>query len=393
MRLAKRVQALSPSPTLAITAKAKELRAQGHDVIGLGAGEPDFNTPEHIIAAAERAMRAGHTKYTAAAGIPELRKAIAEKLRADNGLTYTPDQVTVTVGAKHALYNIFQVLVDPGDEVIIPTPYWVSYPEQVKLAEGVPVFVEGKEENGFKITPEQLEAAITDRTRAVILNSPSNPTGAVYTRDELAALAEVCVRRDIWIISDEIYEKLIYDGEHVSIASLGPEVYARTITVNGVSKPYSMTGWRIGYAAGPREVIRAMNDLSSHSTSNPTTPAQYAALEAITGPQDALEEMKRAFRKRRDWLIPALNAIPGITCQWPAGAFYAFANVREACEAGGFADADAWAEALLEEEKVAVVPGTGFGCPHHIRISYATSLEALQEAVARIRRFVERHSG
>ncbi|HEY8341394.1 MAG TPA: pyridoxal phosphate-dependent aminotransferase, partial [Calditerricola sp.] len=246
MRLAKRVQALSPSPTLAITAKAKELRAQGHDVIGLGAGEPDFNTPEHIIAAAERAMRAGHTKYTAAAGIPELRKAIAEKLRADNGLTYTPDQVTVTVGAKHALYNIFQVLVDPGDEVIIPTPYWVSYPEQVKLAEGVPVFVEGKEENGFKITPEQLEAAITDRTRAVILNSPSNPTGAVYTRDELAALAEVCVRRDIWIISDEIYEKLIYDGEHVSIASLGPEVYARTITVNGVSKPYSMTGWRIG---------------------------------------------------------------------------------------------------------------------------------------------------
>lgn len=298
MSLAERVSNITPSSTLAITAKAKELKEQGHDVIGLGAGEPDFNTPDHIIDAAYQAMKEGQTKYTAAAGIPALRQAICNKLLSDNQLSYQPNQIVVCTGAKHALYNIFQVLLNPGDEVIVPTPYWVSYPEQVKLASGIPVHVEGKEEQDFKVSPAQIEQAITEKTKAIIINSPSNPTGSIYDRAELEAIAEVCVKHDLFIISDEIYEKLIYgEAEHVSIASFSKEVYDRTFVVNGMSKPYSMTGWRIGYAAGPVKYIKVITDLSSHSTSNPTSISQYAALAALEGTQEPLEMMKKNLKK------------------------------------------------------------------------------------------------
>lgn len=390
MSLANRVLKLSPSSTLAITAKAKALRAEGHDVIGLGAGEPDFNTPEHILEAAWKAMQEGHTKYTPSAGILSLRQAIQRKLKEDNQLSYELDQIVVCCGAKHALYNIFQVLINKGDEVIIPTPYWVSYPEQVKLAEGVPVYVEGREENQFKITPEQLEAAITPRSKAVIINSPSNPTGVVYSRSELAALAEVCLKHKLFIISDEIYEKLIYgETEHVSIASLSQELYEQTFVVNGVSKPYSMTGWRIGYVAGPQPYMKAIADLSSHSTSNPTSIAQYAALAALEGPQEPLEEMKKAFKERRDKVYALLVQLPGVSCVMPQGAFYLFPNVSQVLKESAYQSVDQWAEALLEQEKVALVPGSGFGAPDNVRISYATSLSALEEAIGRIRRFID----
>jgi aspartate aminotransferase len=392
MRLSERAQQLTPSSTLAITAKAKELRQQGHDVIGLGAGEPDFNTPEHILKAAEEAMRAGHTKYTASGGIPELKKAIADKFRQDNGLSYEPDQIVVTVGAKHALYNLFQVMLDSGDEVIIPAPYWVSYIEQVKLAGGVPVIVEGTEEQQFKVTPEQLRAAITDRTRAFLINSPSNPTGMVYTEEELRSLGEVCLEHDVVIISDEIYQHLIYGEEkHVSIASLGPDFYRNTIVINGVSKTYSMTGWRIGYAAGDARIIKAMTGLASHSTSNPTSIAQYAAIAALTGTQEPVDTMRAAFKERRDFVVKRLSEIPGFRILPPQGAFYAFVNVRTAIDASPFEDVDAWVKALLDEEKVAVVPGSAFGSPDHIRISYATSMEQLEKALDRIQRFVEKY--
>ncbi|GAA5345631.1 pyridoxal phosphate-dependent aminotransferase [Planifilum fimeticola] len=393
MKLSKRVQQLTPSTTLAITAKAKALRKQGHDVIGLGAGEPDFNTPDPILRAAEEAMRAGHTKYTPSGGIPELKQAIVEKFRRDNGLTYQPEQIVVTSGAKHALYNLFQVLIDPGDEVIIPAPYWVSYIEQVKLAGGVPVIIRGEESRSFKVTPEQLRGAITERTRAFLINSPSNPTGMVYNREELEALGRVCLEHGLVIISDEIYEHLIYGDEaHVSIAQLGPEFYERTIVINGVSKTYSMTGWRIGYAAGHAEVIQAMTGLSSHSTSNPTSVAQYAALAALTGSQEPVQEMKKAFKERRDYVVQRIRNIEGLGIQEPQGAFYAFVNVRNVVEAlGRFRDVDEWVKALLEEELVAVVPGSGFGSPDHIRISYATSMDQLEKAMDRIERFVKKH--
>jgi aspartate aminotransferase len=386
--LSARVKQLSPSPTLAITAKARALRQAGQDVIGLGAGEPDFNTPEHILRAAREAMEAGYTKYTPSGGIPELKRAIIDKFKRDNGLVYEPSQIIVTVGAKHALYNLFQVILNEGDEVIIPSPYWVSYIEQVKLADGVPMVIEGAEENKFKITPAQLESAITERTRAVLINSPSNPTGMLYTEEELKAIGDVCVKHDILIVSDEIYEHLLYgDEKHVSIASLSPELYNRTIVINGVSKTYSMTGWRIGYAAGPAEIIKAMTDLASHSTSNPTSIAQYAAIAALDGPQEPVEEMKKAFKARRDYVVNRLNAIPGFKCQMPDGAFYAFVNIREAL--GRYATPDEWAEALLEKELVAVVPGSAFGSNDHIRISYATSMEQLEKALDRIERFVK----
>ena len=372
MRLSQRVKQLSPSSTLAITAKANELKKQGLDVVGLGAGEPDFNTPQHIIDAAITAMQEGKTKYTATSGIIELKEAICEKLKKDNGLTYKPSQILVTNGAKHALYNVFQAILEPGDEVIIPIPYWVSYPEQVLLAGGVPVYVEGKEENEFKVTPQQLESVITDKTQAVIINSPSNPTGSIYSREELSAIAEVCIKHGVMMVSDEIYEKLIYDGyEHVSIASLSEEAYQHTIVVNGMSKPYSMTGWRIGYVAASEELVKAMTNLAAHSTSNPVTFAQFGALEALRGTQEPLEMMRGEFEKRRNIAVDLLSQIDGIHCVKPKGAFYIFANASEAVEKGGFQSTDEWAKALLEQEYVALVPGTGFGAPNHIRISYA----------------------
>ena len=389
MKLSKRVETLTPSTTLAITAKAKELKQQGIDVISFGAGEPDYNTPQHIIDAANKAMTSGHTKYTPAAGLPELRKAICEKFKQDNQLHYEPANICVCNGGKHALYNIFQVLIDPGDEVIIPIPYWVSYPEQVKLASGVPVFVEGKEANQFKITAAELEAAISDSTKVFVLNSPSNPSGTVYSKEELEALAEVCVRKNIFVISDEIYEKLIYDDvQHISIASLNEDIFKRTFVVNGVSKPYSMTGWRIGYVAGDKEIMKAIIDLSSHSTSNPTTMSQWGALEAISGDQTPLEEMVKEFDKRRQVMVHLLNEIPGITCELPKGAFYAYFNV-ESLFNDAIQNADQLATVLLEQAKVAVIPGSAFGSDKHIRLSYATSMENIEQGIERIKNYVE----
>lgn len=392
MQLSDRAQQLTPSATLAITATAKEMRAKGLDVIGLGAGEPDFNTPEHILEAAAKAAQAGYTKYTAAGGTVELREAIAEKLKKDNGLTYDVNQIIVTSGAKHALYNLFQAVINPGDEVIIPAPYWVSYIEQVKLAGGRPVIVETSEERLFKVSPEQLERAITDKTKLFLLNSPSNPTGMIYTRDELQALGDICLTHGIGIVSDEIYEQLIYEGEHVSIASLSDDLYANTFVINGVSKTYSMTGWRIGYAAGNRDVIQAMTGIASHSTSNPSSVAQHAAYAAITGTQEPVARMKQAFVERRNYVVERINQIKGIKAVKPQGAFYVFANVSEviADANGRFRDASDWSKALLEEVHVAVVPGNAFGAPLHIRLSYATSMEQLVEALDRIERFIAR---
>jgi len=392
VNLSKRVSTLTPSSTLAITAKAKELKAAGHDVIGLGAGEPDFNTPDHILDAAEKAMKEGHTKYTPSGGLISLKEAIIEKFKKDQHLEYKPSEIIVSTGAKHALYTLFQAILDDGDEVIIPSPYWVSYPEQVKLAGGAPVFVEGREENQFKITPDQLQQAITNKTKAVIINSPSNPTGMIYTRDELKELAEVCLSHDLIIVSDEIYEKLVYgENEHVSIAQISPEVKEKTIIINGVSKSHSMTGWRIGYAAGNERIIQAMTNLASHSTSNPTSIAQYAAIAAYEGPQEPVEIMRRAFEDRLNIIYEKLVQIPGFSCIKPQGAFYLFPNAKEAAEITGFRNVDEFVEALLEEEKVALIPGSGFGAPDNVRLSYATSLELLNKAIERIDRFVNNH--
>ncbi|WP_423407213.1 pyridoxal phosphate-dependent aminotransferase [Heyndrickxia sp. MSNUG] len=392
-QLASRVGALTPSSTLAITAKAKELKAQGKDVIGLGAGEPDFNTPQHIIDAAVKSMNEGFTKYTPSGGLPELKKVIASKLKRDQGLEYKPNEIIVTNGAKHGLYTLFQVLLNDGDEVIIPIPYWVSYPEQVKLAGGNPVYVEGLEQNYFKITPEQLKEKISSRTRAVIINSPSNPTGMVYSREELKALGDVCLEKGILIISDEIYEKLIYGNtQHVSIAEISEDLKEQTIIINGVSKSHSMTGWRIGYAAGNNKIINAMTDLASHSTSNPTTPAQYASIAAYNGSQEAVEMMRTAFEERLEIIHAKLNEIPGFSCVKPQGAFYLFPNAKEAARLSGCKDVDEFAEVLLTEANVAVVPGSGFGAPDNLRLSYATSLDQLEEAISRIHQFVNGRS-
>ncbi|WP_079709673.1 pyridoxal phosphate-dependent aminotransferase [Paraliobacillus ryukyuensis] len=393
MKLADRVNALTPSTTLAITAKAKALKNEGHDVIGLGAGEPDFNTPSYILDAAKEAMDQGFTKYTASGGTLELKQAIIDKMKSDHGLNYTEKEVIVTTGAKHALYTLFQVILNPDDEVIIPAPYWVSYPEQIKLAQGQPVFVNAKEQNNFKITREQLQQAITEKTKAIIINSPSNPTGVMYSKEELEALGEVCLEHGLLIISDEIYEKLIYtQDKHVSIAQLSKDLKEQSIIINGVSKSHAMTGWRIGYAVGNQKIIQAMTNLASHSTSNPTSIAQAAALKAYTDSREhALSEMKAAFTERLNTTYEWLTAIPGITCVKPKGAFYLFPNVKQAVEMNGFDSVDAWVEALLEEEKVALVPGSGFGSPNNVRLSYATGLDQLEEATKRIQHFVETH--
>ncbi|NSL52262.1 pyridoxal phosphate-dependent aminotransferase [Calidifontibacillus erzurumensis] len=391
MKLANRVSLLTPSTTLEITAKAKALKDAGYDVIGLGAGEPDFNTPQHIIDAAVKAMNEGHTKYTPSGGLLALKEAIIEKFKTDQQLNYEANEIIVCVGAKHALYTLFQVIINPGDEVIIPTPYWVSYPEFVKLAEGVPVFVEGKEANNFKITAEQLKEAITPKTKAVVINSPSNPTGMIYTEEELRALGEVCLEHDILIVSDEIYEKLIYgNNKHVSIAQLSQDLKKQTIIINGVSKSHSMTGWRIGYAAGDSAIIKAMTNLASHSTSNPTSIAQYAAIAAYKGPQEPVETMRKAFEERLNKIYEQLIEIPGFTCVKPQGAFYLFPNAKKAAEMTGYENVDEWVKALLDEEKVALVPGSGFGAPENVRLSYATSLDLLESAVERIKRFMEK---
>jgi aspartate aminotransferase len=393
LSLAKRVSALTPSTTLAITAKAKEMKAQGIDVIALGAGEPDFNTPQHIIQAAYDSLVEGHTKYTPSGGTAQLKDAVINKFKQDQNLTYTPSEIIVTSGAKHALYTLFQVLLDEGDEVIIPTPYWVSYPEQVKLAGGNPVIVEGKQENSYKITPEQLADSITERTKAVIINSPSNPTGMIYSSDELKALGQVCLENNVLIVSDEIYEKLVYDGNsHTSIAELSEELKKQTIIINGVSKSHSMTGWRIGYAAGNETIIKAMTNLASHSTSNPTTTSQYGAVAAYMGDQQTVEDMRKSFEERLNIVFEKLNNIPGFDCIKPQGAFYLFPNVKEAARLTGYENVDIFVQALLEEAKVAVIPGSGFGSEDNIRLSYATSLDSMEQAIARIHEFVVKKS-
>ncbi|MCM3167532.1 pyridoxal phosphate-dependent aminotransferase [Peribacillus frigoritolerans] len=389
MKLANRVQSLTPSTTLAITAKAKELKAQGLDIIGLGAGEPDYNTPKHIIDAALLSMNEGQTKYTPSAGLPKLKEAIAAKLKRDQGLDYKPSEIAVGSGAKHSLYTLFQAILDEEDEVIVPIPYWVSYPEQIKLADGKPVYIVGTEENQYKITKEQLEQAITEKTKAVIINSPSNPTGMLYSREELAAIGEVCLAHDILIVSDEIYEKLVYgNAKHTSIAEISPELKKQTIIINGVSKSHSMTGWRIGYAVGDESIIKAMANLASHSISNPTTTAQYGAIAAYEGTQEPVEEMRQAFEGRLNKIYDKLVEIPGVSCIKPQGAFYLFPNVKRAVELTGYSNVEDFTTALLEEAQVAVIPGSGFGAPDNIRLSYATSLELLEAAVERIHSFV-----
>jgi aspartate aminotransferase len=385
---------VKPSPTIAVTTKAAELKAAGRDVIGLGAGEPDFDTPDNIKAAAKRAIDAGRTKYTAVDGIPELKAAICEKFRRDNGLEYRPEQVTVGTGGKQVLYNALMATLNPGDEVVIPAPYWVSYPDMVLLAGGEPVVAEASSQTGYKLTPDQLEAAITPRTKWLIFNSPSNPTGAGYTKDELKGLTEVLMRHGhVWVMSDDMYEHLVYDGfEFCTPAQVEPGLYERTLTVNGVSKAYAMTGWRIGYAAGPVELIRAMGKIQSQSTSNPCSISQYAALEALTGPQDFIPENNKVFRRRRDMVVEMLNKAPGIDCPVPEGAFYVYPSIAGCIgktSAGGarIDDDEAFATALLEEKGVAVVFGAAFGLSPAFRVSYATSDEALREACTRIRDF------
>jgi len=387
---------VKPSPTIAITGRARELAAEGRDIISLSAGEPDFDTPAHIREAAKAAIDAGHTRYTAVDGIPELKRAICDKFARENRLDYKPSQVTVGTGGKQILYNALMATLNPGDEVIIPAPYWVSYPDMVLLAGGTPVVIEGAMQNGYRITPEQLEAAITPRTKWVILNSPSNPTGAGYGEDHLRGLADVLMRHPhVWVLSDDIYEHLVFDDfRFVTPAQVEPGLKSRTLTMNGVSKAYAMTGWRIGYGAGPEELIRAMAKLQSQSTSNPCSISQYAALAALEGPQDYINESRAVFQRRRDLVVAGLNACPGIDCPVPQGAFYVYPSIaaligKTSAAGTVIVDDEAFATALLDETGVAVVFGAAFGLSPHFRISYATSDELLADACARIKRFCE----
>ncbi|MDZ8110725.1 MAG: pyridoxal phosphate-dependent aminotransferase [Nostoc sp. DedQUE12a] len=385
MKLAARVSQVTPSLTLAIAAKAKAMKAEGIDVCSFSAGEPDFDTPAHIKAAAAKALDEGKTKYGAAAGEPKLREAIARKLKTDNGLDYKSENVIVTNGGKHSLYNLIVALIDPGDEVIIPAPYWLSYPEMVTLVGGVSVIVPTDASTGYKITPEKLRKAITPKTKLFILNSPSNPTGMVYTPAEIKALAEVIVDADIFVVSDEIYEKILYDGaEHISIGSLGKEIFDRTLISNGFAKAYSMTGWRLGYLAGPVEIIKAASSIQGHSTSNVCTFAQYGAIAALESSQDCVEEMRQAFAKRRQVMLDRLNAIPGLSTAKPDGAFYLFPDISKTClKSLEFCDA------LLQEHQVAVIPGIAFGADDNIRLSYATDLATIEKGMDRLEKFVK----
>ena len=389
MKLSYRISTIKPSPTLAITAKANALKAEGRDIIGFGAGEPDFDTPDNIKAAAIRAIEEGFTKYTPVGGTDDLKDAIIGKLMRDNGLTYKRNEIAVSCGAKHSLYNLAQVLFEEGDEVIVPAPYWVSYVDIVVLTGAKPVVIQTSEEDGFKMRPDQLSAAITPKTRAVMLNSPSNPTGSAYTKADIEALAAVLEGKDILVISDDIYEKIMYDGHtFFSIASCSPAMKAKTIVINGVSKTYAMTGWRIGYAAGPEEVIAAVVKLQSQNTSNPTSISQKAAVEAIGGDQGAVKQMVAEFEKRRNAIVAGLNAIPGMTCRKPEGAFYAFPNVMSffGKVLGGktIQGSSELAAYLLDAANVAVVPGADFGDDRYIRLSYATSMKNIEEGVKRI---------
>lgn len=387
--LSNRAKNLKASPTLALAAKTKSMQAQGINVISFGAGEPDFDTPENIKQAAVRALEEGFTKYTAVGGIDELKDAVIHKFQRDNGLTYKRSQILVSCGGKHSFYNLSQALFDKGEEVIVPSPYWVSYPPMVALAEATPVILETQEENGFKMRPQDLKKALTAKTKALILNSPNNPAGSAYTKRELEQIADLALSHQFFVISDEIYEKIVYDGfEFVSIASLGEEIKKRTLIVHGVAKTYSMTGWRIGYAAGPEEIIAAMSNIQSQSTSNPNSIAQKATIEALTGPQDEVGKMVSTFAQRREYIIDRLNKIPSVTCCKPIGAFYAFANVSSyygrSYQGKKIANSTDLADYLLEVARVAVVPGVEFGMDGFERLSFATSIENVREGVDRI---------
>ncbi|HEY9726744.1 MAG TPA: pyridoxal phosphate-dependent aminotransferase [Chroococcales cyanobacterium] len=389
MKLASRVGQVPPSLTLAISAKAKALKADGIDVCSFSAGEPDFDTPEHIKAAAKAALDAGKTKYGPAAGEPKLREAIARKLREENGLCYNAENIIVTNGGKHSLFNLMLALIEEGDEVIIPAPYWLSYPEMVKLAGGTPVIVRTDAATGYKITPEQLRSSITPKTKLFVLNSPSNPTGMVYTPEEIKALAKVVVETDILVVSDEIYERILYDGaEHLSIGAVGAEIFDRTIISNGFAKAYSMTGWRLGYLAGPVELIKATTTIQSHSTSNVCTFAQYGAIAALEGSQDCVEEMRQAFAARRQVMLERLNAIPGLFCPKPDGAFYMFPDISKT----GLKSME-FCDALLESQQVAVIPGIAFGADECIRLSYATDMASIEKGMDRLEKFVRTQTG
>jgi aspartate aminotransferase len=395
MSIAKRVKLISPSPTLAITAQANKMRAEGINIVGFGAGEPDFDTPQNIKEAAKIAIDSGFTKYTPTSGIKELKEAICKKFKTDNQLDYSPDEILVSCGAKHSLFNAILTLCDEDDEVILPSPYWVSYPEMIKVAQAKPVIIKTTVENNFKITSQQLKKAITSRSKLFILNSPSNPTGMVYHPEELAGIAEVLAKSQIYCLSDEIYEKIIYDGEkHMSIASLGEEIKKLTLVINGVSKTYAMTGWRIGYAAGPKEIIQAMSNLQDHSTSNPTSIAQAAAVEALNGAQVDLEKMVTEFKKRRDYIVEKINSLKGLHTLKPQGAFYVFVDVLDilgkTINGKQIKDSFSLTELLLEHARVAVVPGAVFGDDNFIRLSYAASLENIKEGMQRIEYFINK---
>ncbi len=395
MELSSKAKKISPSLTLAITAKAKELKAKGVDIVSFGAGEPDFDTPQNIQEAGIKAIKAGLTRYTAVAGIVELKTAITEKFQKDNNLTYKQSQIIVSTGAKQSLANAFQAVLNPGDEVIIPGAYWVSYPELIQLADGVPVIVETKEENEFKYDFNELKAAINDKTKAILVNSPNNPTGTVYGKEDLEKIAELAKEHDLVIISDEIYEKLLYGEEkHISIASLSQDAYNRTIVINGVSKAYAMTGWRIGYAAASEEITKLMTSIQSHITSNPNSVAQYAALEALTGDQSDVANMVKAFEKRRDFMVEKVNEIEHVSCIKPKGAFYVMVNISEtfgkSINGKVINTSMEFAEAILDDEKVAVIPGIAFGMEGYIRLSYATSMELIKEGLKRLENFIKK---
>ena len=395
MELSRKAQAIEPSLTLAITAKAKEMKEKGIDVISFSAGEPDFNTPKNIINAAIKAMEDGNTKYTSVNGILQLREAICKKFKDDNGLEYNPSQIVVSTGAKQSLANTFLAILNPGDEVIVSTPYWVSYPELIKLADGKPVFVEGDEKSNYKFTKENLEKAVTAKTKAIVLNTPNNPTGTIYNKEELEVIADFAKKYNIIIISDEMYEKLIYDNEnHISIASLSKDAYERTIVINGLSKSYAMTGWRIGYCAASEKIAKLMISIQSHVTSNVCSITQYAALEALNGPQDEITKMINEFEKRRNYMINRIESIDNLSIVKPKGSFYIMINIENCLgkEITGkiLNDSMEFCASLLENEKLAVIPGKAFGLNNYIRVSYATSMEAIKEGLNRIESFIKK---
>lgn len=392
LRLSDKARAVSPSPTLAIDSKFKAMKKQGIPVVGFGAGEPDFNTPDNIKMAGVNAIENNITKYTPASGTPELKQAICDKVKRDTGLEYSPANVVVSNGGKHSLTNTFLSICNPGDEVIIPAPYWVSYPEMVKLADAVPVYIKTTEETNFKFTMEQLTDAITPRTRAIVLNTPSNPTGMIYTKEELEQIAEIAVKNEIYVVFDEIYEKLVYEGEHINIATLGDEIRDLTIIVNGMAKTYAMTGWRIGYAVANEKIAKAMANIQSHATSNPNSIAQAAAVEALNGDQSFIDDMKKTYIERRDYMVDRINKMEGMSCSNPNGAFYIFVNVKEQLKKEHYGKMINTAQELcndiLDRALVALVPSEGFGVKGYVRLSYATSMEVIKTGLDRIEEYL-----